>query len=136
MIKCADFNQYKEDIESGVKNLTKDGKCSQCGSCCSNMLPLTPTDIKRVKRYIKKHKIKERKHLYPYAGPVLDMTCPFLDDSKETTKCMIYEARPEICRDFFCGAVQPVPLSDYMGHFSDLKFCNVREEFYGGKNDK
>ena len=29
-----------------MTNFTKNGKCSKCGSCCSNFLPLTQSEIK------------------------------------------------------------------------------------------
>jgi len=62
--------------------------------CCSNILPLTTKEIKKIRRYIKKHRIKPVSNL---GG----LDCPFCDYSKQD-KCLIYEVRPEICRKFFC----------------------------------
>lgn len=33
------LQQAYEDMESGVYDFTKDGKCSGCGQCCMNYLP-------------------------------------------------------------------------------------------------
>lgn len=95
------LQQVYEDMEHGVYDFTKDGKCSSCGACCGNYLPLSSGEIKEIKRYIKKHHIKEQKHMIvPTREALWDMTCPFLDTSKEKDKCTIYSVRPKICRCF------------------------------------
>ena len=43
---------YK-DMENGVYNFCKDGRCIGCGKCCSDLLPLSSKEIKEIKRYIK-----------------------------------------------------------------------------------
>ena len=40
-------------LNSSPTNLTKKGKCTGCGECCSNILPLSDAEIKRIKDYIK-----------------------------------------------------------------------------------
>lgn len=40
------LKQVYEDMEHGVCDFTKDGKCSGCGQCCSVYLPLSPGEIK------------------------------------------------------------------------------------------
>ena len=65
------LQQVFEDMEHGIYDFTKDGKCSGCGQCCSVYLPLSPGKIKEIKRYIKKHHIKEQKHFAPTTGPTL-----------------------------------------------------------------
>lgn len=89
-----------ENMKSGVYDFTENGKCSSCGACCSNILPMSSKEKKEIKRYIKKHRIKEQKHLAPMANGILDMTCPFRDDVNR--QCLIYDIRPMICRDFQC----------------------------------
>lgn len=86
------LQQAFEDMERGVCDFTKDKKCSDCGQCCSSYLPLSSSEIKEIKRYIKKHHVKEQKHIVPTTSPTLDLTCPFLDDSKEKDKCDMREA--------------------------------------------
>ena len=47
-------------MEYTIQDFTKDGKCSSCGQCCSNLLPLSNNEIRKIKEYIKKHGIKEQ----------------------------------------------------------------------------
>ena len=90
-----------KDMEHGVYDFTKDGKCSSCGSCCSNYLPLSSKELKEIKRYVKKHHIKPQKHLMPTVEPTVDFICPLRNDAER--KCMCYEVRPQICRSFLCS---------------------------------
>lgn len=52
------IEQMIKDMEHGVYDFTKDGKCSSCGSCCSRYLPISEKELKTIKRYVKKHHIK------------------------------------------------------------------------------
>ena len=91
------------DFQSGIYNYCKDGKCSECGNCCSRHLALSQKEINTIRAYIKKHGIVQQKHArYVYKDPLFDATCPFLDDTKPNHKCTIYEVRPLICREFKC----------------------------------
>lgn len=40
-----------------ITDFSKDGKCSDCGGCCNDILPLTNADINRIKNYVKKNNI-------------------------------------------------------------------------------
>lgn len=116
--------------ECFVKDYTDNGKCSNCGQCCSNALPLSENEIRRIKVYIKEKGIKEQRH----NGMVgTDMTCPFRDEANH--KCLIYDIRPEICRQFMCNHTK----EDIMKWKSDLhkKFSVVfmRNEFFGNTED-
>ena len=126
------LDQMLQDFNDGVKDYTDNGKCSGCGQCCSNLLPLTIREIEDIRRYIAKHEIKECYHpIAPLAYPILDMTCPFLDESKEKNKCVIYKHRPYICRTFSCH--------NTMGHLmEDDVICrgvrlvtDMRQTFFG-----
>lgn len=74
----------------------KNGSCSKCGGCCSNILPLTDNEKNKIKKIIKKRKLKPSYHI-PLNG--FDMTCPMLDSN---SRCRIYEDRPNICRVYRC----------------------------------
>lgn len=129
-MKTATLEQAMSDMRNGVYNLTDNGKCTGCGSCCSNLLPMTDKEIKTIKRYIKQHGIKQQIHCIPLAQPALDLTCPFLNNGKKTEKCTIYEVRPAICRCFICsepnGAVKHKELRE-----GERRVVDVREEFFG-----
>ena len=56
------FDDYVRHAKSGVVyDFTDNGKCSNCGSCCTCNLPLTEQEIVIIKRYIKQHNIKPKK---------------------------------------------------------------------------
>lgn len=124
------------------------GQCSNCGRCCADMLPLTKKDIQIVKSYVKNNKIK------PFAIDLLDpMRCPFRDAVNK--KCIIYEKRPTICRNFICNK-EPTPQDAFIydgdvmiqslrkAIFNDDKqekmfekmFCSALEQMFGGKNER
>lgn len=130
MVKTATLEQALFDMRNGVYNLTDNGKCTGCGSCCSNFLPMTEKEIKTIKPYIKQHRIKQQIHCIPLAQPTLDLTCPFLNNGKKTEKCTIYEVRPAICRCFICsepnGAIKHKELWE-----GERRVVDVREEFFG-----
>lgn len=84
--------------DRSVTDYTKDGKCSDCGACCSDLLPISAEEIATIKRYIRKHNIKESRHNVMMG---VDMTCPFRDEAKRC--CTIYPVRPMICRQFMCN---------------------------------
>lgn len=117
-------------MENGLYDFTKDGKCSGCGQCCSNCLPISGKEIKEIKRYVKKHHITEQKHNYP-SVVAFDLTCPFLDDSKVSNKCLIYEARPKICRDFICNNPNGARKNKKLMH-KKYALVNMRAVFFGG----
>lgn len=81
-----------------ITNKTCNGECSNCGECCIDFLPVSSKDIKRVKEYLKDHKVE--RHNKPNCFIVYNFVCPFRNNKEN--KCDIYEARPEICRVFKC----------------------------------
>lgn len=122
------LEQVRKDMEHGVCNMTENGKCTGCGNCCVNILPMTDREIEVIRRYIKKNHIKERKHTIPLANPFLDMTCPFLNTGKKNEKCTIYSVRPNICRKFSCDPEQRPELD--IEYAVRARVVNVRETFY------
>ena len=129
-MKTSTLEQARKDFEHGVYNMTDNGKCTGCGNCCSNILPMTDKEIEVIRRCIKKNHIKERKHIIPLANPILDMTCPFLNTDKKTDKCTIYSARPAICRCFICSEPNGALKHKELWH-GVRNPVNVREAFYG-----
>ena len=109
---------------------TIDGKCSGCGECCSNLLPLSEQEISNIKAYIKKHKIKEQRH---NAMVGVDMTCPFRDDVNK--KCLIYSIRPAICRQFVCNHTQEDIMKAKFDFHNINRVVFMRSEFFNNKED-
>ncbi len=85
-----------------VTDNTVAGKCSSCGECCTEFVPLTNNEYKTIKEYLKRHpEIQNEKHITPEGMHVL---CPFRD--RENKVCKIYEVRPFVCRRFICNLPQ------------------------------
>ena len=97
------INEMLEAFESGECDLTENGKCTECGSCCARLLPMAERELHAIEQYVKKHGVKTCRHGILLKNPVLDMTCPFLDESRKTEKCRIYEVRPLICKLYKCN---------------------------------
>ena len=129
-MKTGNIEQMLKEFSDGTYDFTDNGKCTQCGNCCSNLLPMTAEEIGIIHKYIKKHNIKEHRHILPLAEPTLDLTCPFLNDNKPNEKCDIYEVRPRVCRDFICCPSKRPPIDD-LKYKLKCRVVNVRSEFYG-----
>lgn len=113
-----------------VKDFTANGKCSNCGQCCSNCLPMSNAEVVRIKAYIKKHKIKEQRH---NAMVGIDMTCPFRDEANK--KCLIYEIRPAICREFMCNHTHEDIMKAKLDFHKTNRVVFMRHEFFGSNED-
>lgn len=95
------INETYEHMNTGLLDFTDNGKCKCCGECCGDLLPITDKEIAKIKEYMKTHNIKAHSHGNFLSMNVLDLTCPFMDSSKEL-KCTIYPVRPQICKMFSC----------------------------------
>lgn len=127
MVRVGTLGDYIDAEKNGLIDFTDDGKCSGCGNCCSNLLPLTNSEVAVIRRYIKTHGIKAELRRPPMAGPVLDMMCPFRDENAK--KCKIYGVRPLICREFVCNksprGADPALFRD------EHRLVMMRETFFG-----
>lgn len=128
------LEQMIRDMKDGVYDFTKDGECSKCGACCSNLLWISEKEISRIKRYIKKHNIKEQKHVAPVLlveQPKFDLTCPFLNDNKKAEKCTIYPVKPLICSCFICS--DPDCERTHKELYEEQRILiSMRDTFFGG----
>lgn len=130
-MQVGSFEQMQKEFQNGTYNLTQNGKCTGCGNCCSNLLPMTDEEIEVIRKYIKRFHIKEQKINLPLAEPMLDLMCPFLDNSKKCEKCTIYEVRPHICRQFSCDPKQRPQLDLSYGLKALVR--DVRNTFFGSE---
>lgn len=122
------IKQMIKDMEHGVYDFTKDGKCSSCGSCCSRYLPLSSKELKEIKRYVKKYHIKPQKHFAPTIEPTLDFTCPLRNDAER--KCMCYEVRPQICRSFLCSNPKNGIMATKQEFHAKYRVVDLRKEIW------
>lgn len=99
-----DFQGFVAMDKDAVSDFTVDGKCSRCGECCKDILPIDYVELARIKKYVKaNHIVQQDHHLLPNT---VDMTCPFLNIDGPERKCVIYPVRPQICKKFICSAGQ------------------------------
>lgn len=129
MPRLGSYETMIEEMKSGVYDYTVDGECSNCGQCCSNFLPISAKEIKAIHRYIRKHDIKEQRTCWPTVEPVTDFTCPFRSDNER--KCLVYEVRPLICRDFQCDKPRKGIWAERDLLQSKYGVVDMRAEFYG-----
>lgn len=122
------LEQVMVDMRNGVYDYTKDGECSGCGNCCSNLLPISAKEVRQIREYVRRHHIQECVNRPPTAEPVQDWTCPFRDNMKKI--CTIYEARPAICRDFRCDKPRKQIEADKRFYNGRYDVVNMRETFF------
>lgn len=98
------YKNAQEVVDAGEtyeNHCDKNGKCSNCGRCCSDLLPMTRDELQRLKDYAKRHHLIEHRER-PFFDPnAIDMSCPFRNN--ETRRCDVYPVRPQICRQFLCS---------------------------------
>ena len=127
MQQVSDFKDFFErDLK--IKDFSIDGKCSNCGGCCNDIIPLTNADINRIKIYIKKNDIKEIKHNLNFLLKMTyDSCCPFRDEQKQI--CTIYPVRPAVCRCFSCHDYYTEFINN-RDKFKKVKPISCRETFF------
>ena len=91
------------------------GKCSKCGECCTNLLPVCQEEIDIIQKYVIKNKIRPQKQMLVMRNT---LTCPYYDGKK----CLIYEVRPLICKEFYC---YKKPTAEMARKFSEKEYIPV-----------
>lgn len=71
------------------------GHCSKCGECCTNFLPITQKEVETIQEYVIANKIRPQKQVLVMQNRLI---CPYYNGKK----CLIYEVRPLICKEFYC----------------------------------
>jgi hypothetical protein len=106
--------------------------CERCPAyCCSyDRIVVTDADVRRLARHFglafekareqltKKGEERGERVLRHHKDHVYKSVCQFLD--RETRRCTVYEARPEICRDY--------PGSSRCGYYDFLSFERNAQE--------
>ena len=123
MFECiSTLEKVRRDMDDNIYNFTKDGECTGCGSCCSNLIPMNGKEIKEIRRYIRKHDIKECGRMFPVVKQPLDI-------SKGKDKGRIYPVRPLVCREFICDNEQREKVKREELH-KNRRIVDVRREFF------
>lgn len=122
------IEQVLANMGNGVYDYTQDGKCSSCGACCSNMLPVSVKECIRIRDYVQRKHIQECVNRPPTVEPVQDWTCPFRDNMRRV--CTIYDVRPAICRDFRCDKPRKQIEADRKMYHEKYMVVDMRETFF------
>ena len=112
------FEEVCKHENATIKDFTKKGHCSHCGTCCSNDLPLAKSEIESIKQYVLEHNLS--------VSPRDDGSCMFLTPQNE---CSIYEARPLICRLYKCSRPTPTYKEVKLLLQEDRDIENIYETF-------
>jgi Fe-S-cluster containining protein len=108
-----------------------DGKCSGCGDCCIDLLPLTDAELEQLKKYANEHNLKEHRHSLFFDKKAIDLTCPFRNN--ETKQCDVYAVRPQICREFICSKSLDTAKNDRDSLSASRITCSLRYEVFGNR---
>lgn len=98
MLKETTITEIIRNIAEGNVKITDNsicGNCSKCGECCTNFLPVTQKEIDEMQKYVIKNNIRPQKQMLIMQNR---LSCPYYDGKK----CLIYKARPLICKEFYC----------------------------------
>lgn len=128
-----------------LTNYCKNGVCSNCGECCSDILHLDEEEIQRIDEYMKEHKITPAPYREIDNGKeTLDTGCPFRNNVMKL--CTIYPVRPEICRIFKCNRsakeaakvrdlnnYNKLPRSMRLVFFNESRNQRLMKEYFGFK---
>ena len=120
------FAELCKEMSKGLKDFTHKGHCVKCGECCSNTLPLCPSDITVIRAYITEHEIKAVSHTKN--EKVVDNSCPFLSLNK---RCTIYEVRLLICKLYKCNRKAPQYKHKKLLEKEKMQLKDVRAVFFG-----
>lgn len=99
MLKKTNFMEIFKNIAEGNVKITDNsinGKCSKCGECCSCFLPICQEELELIQNYVIKNNIKPQTHILVMQNR---LACPYYNGKK----CLIYEVRPLICKEFYCN---------------------------------
>lgn len=118
MLTKTTISEIVKTIAEGKVKITDNscgGKCSKCGECCTNFLPISQKEIETIKKYVIANNIRPQKQMLVMQNR---LTCPYYNGRK----CLIYEVRPLICKEFYCYKKPSVEMAE---KFSKDKYVTV-----------
>ena len=57
------INQVARERNAGLMNFCVDGECIGCGECCSNYLPMTDKEVKKIRKIVRRRQLKPINHV-------------------------------------------------------------------------
>lgn len=88
---------------------------------------MSRSDINRIKAYVRANGVEEQRNNVMNAK--FDTTCPFRDNKNK--KCLIYDVRPQICRQFVCNHSEEDIRKAKNLAMKKLEVVDMRHTFYG-----
>ena len=98
MLVKTTIKEIVETIINGNVKITDNsvcGRCSKCGECCTNLLPISQKELDTIQKYVIENKIRSQAQILVMQNR---LTCLYYNGKK----CLIYEVRPLICKEFYC----------------------------------
>ena len=99
MLKKTNIAEIYKTIAEGNVEITDNticGKCSKCGEYCSCFLPICQEELDIIQKYVIENNIKPQTQMLVMQNR---LCCPYYNGKK----CLIYEVRPLICKEFYCN---------------------------------
>lgn len=118
-----------DNIVKGNTKITDNsicGKCSKCGECCTNLLPVSQNEINTIQEYVIQNNIKPQMQMLVMQNR---LTCPYYNGNK----CLIYEVRPLICKEFYCNKTMNMYVAE---KFQKDKYITVDMWFIANQIEK
>ena len=118
MLTKTTISEIVKTIAEGKVKITDNscgGKCSKCGECCTNFLPISQKEIETIQKYVIANNIRPQKQMLVMQNR---LTCPYYNGRK----CLIYEVRPLICKEFYCYKKPSIEMAE---KFSKDKYVTV-----------
>ena len=118
MLKKTNLMEIFKNIAEGNVKITDNsinGKCSKCGECCSCFLPICQEELDIIQEYVIKNNIKPQTQMLVMQNR---LCCPYYNGKK----CLIYEVRPLICKEFYC---YKKPTAEIAKKFSAREYITV-----------
>lgn len=118
MLTKTTISEIVKTIAEGKVKITNNScgeQCSKCGECCTNFLPISQKEIETIQKYVIANNIRPQKQMLVMQNR---LTCPYYNGKK----CLIYEVRPLICKEFYCYKKPSVEMAE---KFSKDKYVTV-----------
>lgn len=118
MLKKTNIGEIYKNIVEGNVEITDNticGKCSKCGECCSCFLPICQEELDIIQEYVIKNNIKPQTQMLVMQNR---LCCPYYNGKK----CLIYEVRPLICKEFYCNKKMDIETAK---KFKDKEYISV-----------
>ena len=82
MLVKTTVEEILKTIVEGTGRITDNsllGRCSKCGECCTNFLPISQREVDIIQKYVINNKIRPQTHMLVMQNR---LTCPYYDGKR------------------------------------------------------